>query len=702
MNLNNFLSEMLFDTISNANVPHGSAELSRMTGIPMADIQPLLEELLAAGRIAASRKGKYALPEKLGLLAGRVVFTHNGSPVFRCDDGETSLRIDETGRQRTMPEDRVFVRPAGADRCVLETIISRGKKCLSACVRIEYSRKSHRNGPEMDRIRAVATPCDRRIPYPVSLTGDVSFLRNNEIALLVIDEYPTAGRPIFAHAERVLGNASSLLTRMRATAEEHGFPTLFPDDVEQAACALRGEALPSPGDDRADLRSLTLFTIDGASSKDFDDAVSIEKTQNGYRLGVHIADVSHYVRPGSAIDQEALARGTSLYLPGCTVPMLPEALSNDLCSLMPDTDRLAMSLFMDVNEKGRVTDHFLTPSIIRSKARLTYDGVNRFFEGSDEPIVAEVREALYEMRQLAEILRKRRKERGTIDFEMEEAEFVLNEKYEPTEILCPNRGESERLIEDFMLLANETVARLAKDTMLPFIYRIHENPDAERIKALEKFLPLAGEPMHLGDKPHPGMLQRILDAHQDDEMIEVLRRHMLRALKKAQYSEKPIGHYALSMEDYCHFTSPIRRYPDLVVHRMLKLLLSGSTDGLAKWEKRMPELALACSGREQASVKAERETEAMLKAAWMRHQLGRKFYGTISGVTSWGVYVTLPNTVEGLVHISDMDDFFNYDERNARLIGSGTGVVLQLGMQVRVRAIDASIERGEINFELVD
>lgn len=252
-----------------------------------------------------------------------------------------------------------------------------------------------------------------------------------------------------------------------------------------------------------------------------------------------------------------------------------------------------------------------------------------------------------------------------------------------------------------MLLANETVARLARDTMLPFVYRIHEHPDPDRIHALEEFLHAAGAPVHLGDDPHPGMLQRILDAHGQEDMIEVLRRHMLRALKKARYSEKPEGHYALAMEDYCHFTSPIRRYPDLTVHRMLKMMLSGLPEQQRR-EKRMAEIAALSSLREQEAVKAEREGEAMLKAAWMRRNLGRKFYGVITSVTGWGAYVALPNTVEGLVHVSDMDDYYNYDAQRQQLVGSMYGEVLQPGMRVRVRAIDASVARGEINFELVE
>lgn len=695
------MKEIIFDILSNANVPRTEAELAAATGGDPKLIRTAIEELKSEARIAVSKKGKYAPPAKLGLIAGRAAFLHNGTAVFRPLDGSEQLRIDE-GKLRPLPDDMLLVRRTGEKSCAIETICRRARHSLAAFVRIEHGRKQRR-GNDFERVRATAVPCDQRIPYAIHLDGDLSFVRNNEIALIEIDEYPLANRPIYGHAERILGGADSMLARMRATAEDHGFPTEFPEEAELLARQLAQKPLPPADERREDMRSLLLFTIDGAASKDFDDAVSIEALENGsYRLGVHIADVSHYVRPGSAIDREAISRGTSLYLPGCTVPMLPEELSNNICSLMPNADRLAMSLMMDVSPAGKLLDFRLTRSIICSDARLTYDAVNRFFEQGENIASGEIMEALLEMRQLASILRDRRKERGSIDFDLPEAQFVLNEKYEPTEILCPDRGEAERMIEDFMLMANETVARFARDTLTPFPYRIHEKPDADRIRQLEAFLSLTGSHVHLGEQPHPGMLQRVLDRHADDERIEIIRRYMLRALKRAQYSEKPVGHYALAMEDYCHFTSPIRRYPDLTVHRMLKLLLDGDQQRIASWEKRMAPLAQQCSLREQESVKAEREADDIMKASYMSRRIGRKYYGTISGVTSWGAYVTLNNTVEGLVHVSDLDDYYDYDAQQQILIGSESGNILKLGMQVRVRVIGASVERGEVNFELAE
>lgn len=697
----NSAAQFLLDLIRQADVPRTRAELLKMSQLEPEALQLALEELLASAQVATTRKGKYALPSKMGLISGHASFQHNGTPIFKPADGSEPLRIEE-GPLRPMPEDTLLARKSGLHSCTIEAICARGRESLPAFVRMERGKKLHRKY-EMPRLQATAVPCDPRIPYAIVLDGDLSFVRNNEIALVAIDVYPEGKHPIRGHALRVLGNGSSMLARMRAVAEEHNFPTEFPEAAEAQAQKIRMEPLPSCGTHRADLRNIVLFTIDGSDSKDFDDAVSIEPLEHGgYRLGVHIADVSYYVAPGSPIDREARARGTSLYLPGCTVPMLPEVLSNDLCSLMPNVDRLAVSLLMDLSPDGAVVDHQLTPSLIRSRARLTYEGVNRFFEGSQNIEDAQIRDSLAHMRALAHRLQARRKARGNIDFEMPEPKFILNERCEPSEILCASRGEAERLIEDFMLLANETVARLARDTDTPLVYRVHEAPDPDKIRTLENLLVLTGPAIRLGDHPHPKQLQQALESRCESDAIEIIRHAMLRSLRRAQYSPEPLGHYALALKDYCHFTSPIRRYPDLTVHRMLKRLLCGDA-GRSKCRDEMGEIAWESSLREQESVRAERSADNMMKAAYMSHQIGRKFPGYISGISAWGVYVTLENTVEGLVHIADLDDdYYNYDAERQLLRGNATGQIFRLGMRVRVRVLSASVERGEVNFELTD
>lgn len=696
--MNEARAERILAILRASNTPRGAGELRAAAEMNGEDFDAAIEALAASAQIARSKKGKYALPEKLGLISGRAHFLHSGAAVLRPLSGGEEWRI-EPGRLMPMPDDLLICRATGENRCAIEQVCARARDTLCAYTRIERDKKSRR-GARFERVRASAVPCDPRIPYAVSLEGDLSFVRNNEIALLRIDAYPERDRPIVAHAERILGGAGSMLARMRATAEEGGFPTEFPEEAEAEAIELRRGFAPAAGEKREDLRDMLIFTIDGASSKDFDDAVSISPLPDGgRRLGVHIADVSHYVRPGSAIDREARARGTSLYLPGCTVPMLPEALSNEICSLMPDADRMALSLFVDLDADGRAIDHRLCRSLIRSKARLTYAGVNRYFDGAEEIGGDALSAALDDMRALARTLRERRHARGAIDFDLPEPEFVLNEKCEPEEILCPQRGEAERLIEEFMLLANETVARLAKDTQLPFLYRIHEAPDPDKLRQLETNLSLAGAPARLGEHPHPGMIQKILEESADSDAADLIRRYALRALKRAQYAAQPLGHYALSMADYCHFTSPIRRYPDLTVHRMLKLLMDGELGRAARWEARMPELARETSQREQASVQAERAADDIMKAAYMARQIGRKFDGVVSGVAAWGVYVTLQNSVEGLIHISDLDGFYTYDAERQQL-SSDTGPLFRLGMKLRVRVERANIERGEVNFAL--
>ena len=636
----------------------------------------------------------------VGRALAKTAFQRNGTPLAQLVSGGAAMPIIPGGAARVLPGDLILVRPDG-ERCQLKTILRRGRDTFPAYVRIERKapKGAPRNRAELKTV-ATAVPCDVRIPYDVVLTGDLSFVRNDQIALLKIEKYPEMSRPIYASVERVLGNEGSLPALMKAVAEDQGFATELSDAVLAESDAMPADVRPEDIAGREDLRDLLAFTIDGATAKDFDDAVSIGSIEGGWRLGVHIADVSHYVRPGSAIDEDAYRRGTSLYLPGLTVPMLPECLSNNLCSLMPEMDRLALSLFMDI-KNGAVVDHRLVKSVIHSHARLTYAQANRLFEGGEANIPADVQQALLDMRSLSHALRSRRVARGAIEFELDEPEFVLNEKGEPTEILLEPRGEAERIIEDFMLAANETVAALAKNTELPFVYRVHESPDPDRLHSLEVFLDSLNLYTHIGPRPHPGVLQGILNEVVDDPARDVVRRQMLRALKKARYDSEPLGHYALAMEDYCHFTSPIRRYPDLTVHRMLKRLTDGKSESARRMAGRMPEIALDCSERESAAVSAERQADGIMTAAYMATQIGRKFDGVVASVTGWGLYVALPNGAEGLVHISSLDDYYEYDDVRGRLVGSATGTVFKPGDRVRVRVERVSIPLGEINFELI-
>lgn len=683
-------------------------DLTELSGADIMDVQTALNELCEEGRTAITKKGKYALPEVMGLITAKTTATRSGAPIAIPLDGSPSMKMHCQGRARCLPDDLVLIRKLNDDECELVSITRRGKREIPAFIRVEVreirmpKQKHGRHGrrmPSEKRKIISAVACDRRIPYPITILPGYVYVRNDEIALISIEEYPEGDRPMTARIVRVIGDKSDMRARLKIIAENHAFSSVCPDEIIRQSESYSSNLTEEDYVGREDLRNLTVFTIDGPFSKDFDDAVSLDRTEGGdWRLGVHIADVSHYVLPGSPIDRDAFERGTSLYLPGLTIPMLPEILSNNLCSLVPNEDRLALSLFMIIRS-GRIIDHHLCTSVIHSCARLTYDSVNRLFDGDSAAIPDTLHIVLQNMQILSHELRARRFGKGCIELDLPETDFVLNEENVPVDICAAERGEAERIIEDFMLAANETIAALARNTHTPLVYRIHESPDSDRISALERYLASVNVTAHLGSSPHPRQLQQIVESTKDHPSADSIRRMLLRSMQRAQYAEEPLGHYALALEDYCHFTSPIRRYPDLIVHRMIKQLLAGRIE--AKAESRMAEFSKQCSTREQEATLAEREADDLMKARYMQDRIGRRYSGTISGITGWGMYVTLDNSVEGLVHIATLDDYYEYDRDRNQLVASGSRNVFRLGDRVRIRVEYVDLDRAEIDFSLI-
>jgi ribonuclease R len=451
-------------------------------------------------------------------------------------------------------------------------------------------------------------------------------------------------------------------------------------------------------------------TIDGADAKDLDDAVTVQKLENGnYKLGVHIADVSHYVTEQSPIDREALERGTSVYLVDRVIPMIPHRLSNGICSLNPKVDRLTLSCEMEVDETGTVVKHEIFQSVIKTTERMTYTDVKKILEDRDEALLQKYEKLVpmfEQMGDLAQILRTKRMNRGAIDFDFKEAKVLVDSEGNPQDVVIRERSVAERLIEEFMLLANETIAEHFHWMNVPFIYRIHEDPNVEKLQRFLEFITNFGYTVKgTANEIHPRALQNILEEVAGKPEETVISTVMLRSMKQAKYDPASIGHFGLSTEFYTHFTSPIRRYPDLIVHRLIRTyLIEGKVDEetRTKWAESLPVIAEQASNMERRAVEAERETDELKKAEYMLDKIGEEYDGMISSVTNFGMFVELPNTIEGLVHVSYMtDDYYRYDERHYAMIGERTGNVYRIGDEITVRVVSVNKDERSVDFEIV-
>ncbi len=506
---------------------------------------------------------------------------------------------------------------------------------------------------------------------------------------------------------KIIGHKNDPGVDILSIVYSHNIADTFPEEVEEELKAIPAEVREEDKVGRRDLTKEMIFTIDGDDTKDIDDAISVQKLENGnYKLGVHIADVSYYVKEGSALDVNAMDRGTSVYLVDRVIPMIPHQLSNGICSLNPGVERLTISCVMEIDSHGKVVDYEIFPSFIQSRIQMTYKKVNSILERNEIPEGYEpYAQTLFTMEELAEIIRKAKIERGYIDFDVDEAKILVDDACHPTEIVKRYRGKGENLIEDFMIMANECVATHIFYMELPFIYRVHDYPEEEKIREYLGFISSLGY-VYTGNMKdlRPKTLQKLLNFLKDKKEYKILSSLLLRSMKKAVYQTENIGHYGLASPCYTHFTSPIRRYPDTTVHRLLRTYLFEhkiDNETIRHFQEKLPFIADNSSARERASVECEREVDDMKMAEYMENHIGEEFEGMISGITNFGIFTELDNLVEGLTRLSDMDDFYTFDEKTQTLTGEKSKKKYRLGDRVQVKVIAASKEERTVDFEIL-
>lgn len=656
------------------------------------------------GMVVRTRSNRYGLPEKMNLIRGRITGHAKGFAFLIPDEpGMDDIFIPPGDLHNALHGDTVLVRVSNT---------SSGTRREGEVIRIL----------ERGMAQIVGTYSESAnfgfvIPDEKKFNGDIFIPKNaskgavdGHKVVVKITNYPEGRMSAEGEVVQILGHKNDPGVDILSIIHKHQLPLEFPEEVLRQAEETPDTISPEDLKNRRDLRDEVIVTIDGEDAKDLDDAVTVKKLPNGnYELGVHIADVSHYVTEGSPIDREAYERGTSVYLVDRVIPMIPHRLSNGICSLNPKEDRLTLSCVMEINPQGEVVSHEIFESVIRTTERMTYSDVNKILVDQDEEVIERYRSLVpmfQMMAELADILRKKRMNRGAIDFDFKESKVIVDAEGHPIDVVLRERSVAERLIEEFMLAANETVAEHFHWLDLPFIYRIHEDPKEDKLQRFFEFITNFGLVVRgKANNVHPRALQEIIDAVRDKPEETVVNTVLLRSMQQAKYYHESIGHFGLATEFYTHFTSPIRRYPDLIVHRLIRTyLIRGEIDPQtqARWKAVLPEIAQHTSKMERRAVDAERETDELKKAEYMEDKIGEEFDGIISSVTSFGMFVELPNTIEGLVHVSYMtDDYYHYDERQYAMIGERTGNVFRIGDQITVRVINVNKEEHSIDFEIV-
>lgn len=664
-----------------------------------------LNELELEGSLIRTRKNRFGLPAKMNLIAGKIEMNRKGFAFLIPDDeNEKDVYIHASDLNSAMHRDKVIVR--------IEKKSNKESRAEGVVIRI-----LERAATKVVGIFEESHSFGFVIPDDTRILNDIFISKNDTLGavtghkvIVEITKYPEGRKSAEGEVVEILGHKNDPGIDILSIIHKHGLKIDFPDKVLDQVAAIPDKVLESDLEGRRDLRHKEIVTIDGADAKDLDDAISVEQLDNGnFKLGVYIADVSYYVEESTALDKEASERGTSVYLVDRVIPMIPHRLSNGICSLNRGQDRLVLACEMEIDGKGTVITHEIFEAVINTTERMTYENVNKILVDEDETIIEEFAALVphFEtMQTLAEILFYKRKKRGAIDFDFKEAKVLVDEEGRAVDVVIRERSVGERLIEEFMLCANETVAEHFHWLDVPFIHRIHEQPDEGKLEHFFEFLGGLGYVVKgTANEIHPLELQKVLDRVEGEPEELVISKLMLRSMKQAKYDTHSIGHFGLSTDFYTHFTSPIRRYPDLIVHRLIRAyLIQGKMDHdtIKKWKESLPDIAKHTSAMERVAVETERDVDDLKKAEYMLDKIGEQFTGIISSVTSFGLFVELENTVEGLVHVSYMtDDYYHYSDRHHALIGEMTKKVYKIGQEVEIKVSDVNMDEHAVDFLLV-